>query len=106
MPEETQLEAGDKQEGYEELPEAEVTDPSFKQVLLTPEEADLYGTALMNLITSGLALGNGIIRDHDRELIELTEDQLKSLSNVVFWAAEMQSLVERKAAEAGLGMIP
>ncbi len=81
----------------EELPYAEVKEPEFKQIELTPDEADLYGTCLMNLIDSALGLKQYVEPQSSKPLdIALRETHM--------WAKQMLELVQMQAAKAGLGM--
>lgn len=93
------------QEGYDDLPYAEVRDGDFKQVQLSPEEADVMGNALMNLIQAGFDLKDYVdeLADDSKELSAPLEERIKA---VVFWAVAMQENVQMQTAKAGLGMIP
>lgn len=88
------------QDGYDDLPVGEVVEPQWAQVELTGDEADVYGTCLMNLITSAIALKQDQTEAVDYELL------FKNCAETYRWAILMQDLIERKTASMGLGMIP
>ena len=85
-----------------------ISEPHFKQVELSPEEADLMGTAMMNLIDSALALRDLLSVDEDGTVV-LSEPDSKTVNfmeNVINWAGIMLSNIHQQTAKAGLGMMP
>jgi hypothetical protein len=95
------LDSPKQQIGYSDLPYGEVTEPEFKQIELTPEQADLYGTALMNLITSGLALVDWVKDNYVEDKRDTVPQEVKDVIN---WASNMNELVNMATGKAGLGM--
>ena len=84
----------------DELPFGEITEPSFHDIVPTMEEAELLGTATMNLVNSAIELAPYAAYEGDEET------PLSLIRAVVFWANQLQELMEIQSAKAGLGMIP
>lgn len=76
----------------DDIVDAVIVEPQFKQVELNAEEADLMGMAMMNLINSALALE--------------TDSDIAQIDLVVNWAKILLANVEAQTVKAGLGMLP
>lgn len=83
-------------------PVGEVYSPELKQVELTREEAELYGTTLMGLINAGLQLQRfeALIKPHLEDEGFDTLDA--ALADTYQHAVMMQRLVDVQLEKAGL----
>lgn len=86
----------------ENIVEGEIVEGNFRPIEPTPEEAELLGTATMNLVNAGLELKEALQEFNS----VLTPDEVKKISTVYYWANELQQLFAVQAAKAGLGLIP
>lgn len=88
------------------LPYADITEPTFQTITPTMEEAELLGAATMNLVNCGLQLSD--ILDTEGNLKDLTDPDVirQHLFPIIYWAGQLQYLMEVQSAKAGLGMIP
>ena len=87
----------------EELPFGELMDPHFAPVTPSMEEAELLGTATMNLVNSGIELAT-ILDPEGKELVQITETATDKLRAVIFWANQLRELMQIQVAKAGNGM--
>ena len=93
----------------------EVLEPHFKQVELTPDEADLMGIAMMNHIdaTQGLNAYIGLAKDGQPYLKfpsvngdPPTDPLLEAILNAIRWSDILLQNVQQQTAKAGLGFMP
>ena len=92
----------------DDIVDAEIVEGHFKQVELTPAEADLMGEATMHLIEAGLDLRQFITLDNsDMPKLEGPEEELLSAMKLVAnWAGILLDNIQQQTAKAGLGFLP
>lgn len=89
----------------EELPFSEVVNPHYTEVAPSMEEAELLGTATMNLVDSGIELAM-ILGDDGSTIAEAPSDDevVRKIRAVIFWANQLRELMQIQVAKAGNGM--
>jgi hypothetical protein len=90
-----------------EVVEAEIMEPQFQQVQLSPDEADLMGLATMNLINTSLELDGVMLCDDEGEWsIPNEQEAIAKIQAVWSWAFQLNNLIAIQTAKAGLAFLP
>jgi hypothetical protein len=88
----------------EELPFGELMDGNFTGVAPSMEEAELLGTATMNLVDSGMELARLLDKDGNLDQDLTPENMEEQIRPVIFWANQLRELMQIQVAKAGNGM--
>ena len=88
----------------DELPFGYLMDGNFKDVAPSMEEAELLGTATMNLVDSGMELARLLDKDGNLDQDLTPENMEEQIRPVIFWANQLRELMQIQVAKAGNGM--